>query len=245
MVKISAISYLNTIPFIFGLKNSNLASEIDFHFDYPANCAESFINKKSDIALIPVASLKHLKNYHIISNYCIGANREVDTVCLYSDVDINDVKEIYLDYQSRTSVELLKILLREYWKVDPKLVLGIKDYENNINKSSAGLVIGDRAFKLNGKFKYSYDLSEIWYRMTNLPFVFACWVSREKMSGLFLNNFNKALAYGLNNIKLAIDEQARAYSKGNDPLSYLNDKISYDFNTDKQKALSLFLSKII
>ena len=81
--------------------------------------------------------------------------------------------------------------------------------------------------------------------MTNLPFVFACWVSREKMSGLFLNNFNKALAYGLNNIKLAIDEQARAYSKGNDPLSYLNDKISYDFNTEKQKALSLFLSKII
>ena len=94
MVKISAISYLNTIPFIFGLKNSNLASEIDFHFDYPANCAERFINKKSDIALIPVASLKHLKNYHIISNYCIGAKREVDTAVSYTHLTLPTIYSV-------------------------------------------------------------------------------------------------------------------------------------------------------
>ena len=61
-----------------------------------------------------------LRESHIISNYCIGANGAVETVCLCSDVPISEIASIYLDYQSRTSVALLKILLKEYWGVDPE-----------------------------------------------------------------------------------------------------------------------------
>ena len=58
-------------------------------------------------------------SFKIVSDYCISVDGSVDTVCLYSNVSLNDIEYIYLDYQSKTSVELLKILCREYWNISP------------------------------------------------------------------------------------------------------------------------------
>ena len=60
---------------------------------------------------------------------------------------IQDIQEIYLDYQSRTSVELLKILCREYWKINPLFKQSKIGFENNVNKNTSALIIGDRHFK--------------------------------------------------------------------------------------------------
>ncbi len=110
--KVSAVSYLNTIPFIYGLKQSKLIEIIDLYLDYPAICADKLISREVDIALIPVVAIPQLENAYIISDYCIWSDGEVDTVCLYSDVPIQEIESIALDYQSRTSVALLKILLK-------------------------------------------------------------------------------------------------------------------------------------
>ena len=59
---------------------------------------------------------------------------------------IHQIKNIFLDYQSKTSVKLLKILLNEYWNVSPKLIDSKYGFENNIKGNNAGLVIGDRSF---------------------------------------------------------------------------------------------------
>ncbi|MDB4127109.1 menaquinone biosynthesis protein, partial [Flavobacteriales bacterium] len=176
MLKISAVSYLNTIPFVHGLKQSELIKIIDLQLDYPSICAEKLINGIVDLALVPVAVIPKLKEAHIISDYCIGANGAVDTVCLYSDVPIEEIESIALDYQSRTSVALLKILLNEYWQLNPELKKANVGFEENIKGNHAALVIGDRAFALNTKYAYIYDLSAIWKKMTGLPFVFAAWV---------------------------------------------------------------------
>ena len=77
---------------------------------------------KVDIGLVPIVVMKQLENTQVISDFCIGADGAVDTVCLFSDVPIQEIESIFLDYQSRTSVELLKILLKEYWQVSPKLL---------------------------------------------------------------------------------------------------------------------------
>ena len=107
MLKISAVSYLNTVPFIHGLKQSDLIHNIDLQLDYPSICADKLINRTVDLALVPVVVIPKLKDSHIISDYCIGADGAVDTVCLYSDVPITEIESIALDYQSRTSVALL------------------------------------------------------------------------------------------------------------------------------------------
>ena len=96
MLKISAVSYLNTIPFIHGLKQSELIHNIDLQLDYPSICADKLINGEVDLALVPVAIIPTLKEAHIISDYCIGADGAVDTVCLYSDVPITEIEIIGL-----------------------------------------------------------------------------------------------------------------------------------------------------
>ena len=244
MIKITAVSYLNTLPFIYGLKHSRLRDTIDLDLDYPAACAEKLINGDVDLALVPVVVIPSLKEAHIISNYCIGANGSVDTVCLYSDVPIDRIANIFLDYQSQTSVALLKILLKEYWKLDPDFKNTKAGFEKEITARNAALVIGDRAFDLNKKHQYVYDLAAIWKEMTGLPFVFAAWVANRKLPQDFIISFNKSLAYGLVNIHNALTEEASNYRYCEDPQGYLSNKISYSLNAEKLKGMNLFLKKI-
>ena len=244
MLKISAVSYLNTIPFIHGLKQSELIKTIDLQLDYPSICADKLINGTVDLALVPVAVIPKLKEAYIISDYCIGANGAVDTVCLYSDVPIEEIESIALDYQSRTSVALLKILLKEYWQLNPELKKANVGFEENIKGNHAALVIGDRAFALNTKHAYIYDLSAIWKEMTGLPFVFAAWVANTKLPQDFIISFNKALEKGLSNIDKALALEGDSYPNCENPEDYLNNKISYNLDIEKQKGMELFLRKI-
>ena len=244
MLKISAVSYLNAIPFIHALKQSELISTIDLQLDYPSICADKLINGTVDLALVPVAVIPKLKHPYIISDYCIGSNGSVDTVCLYSDVPINEIESIGLDYQSLTSVSLLKILLKEYWQLSPELKKVDVGFEDNIKGKHAALVIGDRAFTLNAKHKFIYDLSAIWKEMTDLPFVFAAWVSNTKLPQDFINIFNIALQKGLSNIDNALALEGDSYPNCENPEDYLNNKISYILDSEKQKGMELFLSKI-
>lgn len=244
MLKISAVSYLNTIPFIHGLKQSELIKTIDLQLDYPSICADKLINGTVDLALVPVAVIPKLKEAYIISDYCIGANGAVDTVCLYSDVPIEEIESIALDYQSRTSVALLKILLNEYWQLNPEFKKGNVGFEENIKGNYAALVIGDRAFALNTKHAYIYDLSAIWKKMTGLPFVFAAWVANTKLPKDFIVSFNKALEKGLSNIDKALALEGDSYPNCKNPEDYLNNKISYNLDVEKQKGMELFLRKI-
>ena len=244
MLKISAVSYLNTIPFIHGLKQSELIKTIDLQLDYPSICADKLINGTVDLALVPVVVIPKLKEAYIISDYCIGANGAVDTVCLYSDVPIEEIESIALDYQSRTSVALLKILLKEYWQLNPELKKANVGFEENIKGNHAALVIGDRAFALNTKHAYIYDLSAIWKEMTGFPFVFAAWVANTKLPQDFIISFNKALEKGLSNIDKALGLEGNSYPNCENPEDYLNNKISYSLDSEKQKGMELFLRKI-
>jgi len=243
--KVSAVSYLNTIPFIYGINQSDLKDKIDLSLDYPSVCAQKLIENKVDIALVPIVVLKQNPQFNIISDYCIGANGNVDTVCLYSDVPLMEVQEIYLDYQSRTSVELLKLLCRDHWNISADFRISSEGFENKIEGKTAALIIGDRAFSANGKYNFMYDLSASWKEMTGLPFVFACWISNKEIEKDFIFEFNTSLKIGIENLEEAIKKESKNYPHCKNPKEYLNHKISYTLDEDKRKGMELFLSKII
>ena len=116
--------------------------------DYPSRLADMLLNNEIDIGLIPVAVLPKIPGYKIIGDYCIAAEGEVASVCLFSEVPMHEIKKIYLDYQSRSSVALLKWMMKEYWGLDAELVQATDDnYRNEIKGTTAGLVIGDRALQ--------------------------------------------------------------------------------------------------
>ena len=114
-IRVSAISYLNSIPFVYGLENSPLQSEIELSLDIPSECAKKLLENKVDIGLVPVAIIPQLKFSEIIGPYCIGANGPVESVCLFSQVPLNDIEEIQLDFHSKTSVQLVQLLSKKYW----------------------------------------------------------------------------------------------------------------------------------
>jgi chorismate dehydratase len=123
MVRISVVSYLNSKPFIHGLRQSGLNSEIVITEDIPSVCANKMITGQADIGLIPVAALADLKGYTIISDYCIGSDGPVGSVLLLSQVPLNEIGTILLDYQSRTSVLLTRILAQNFWKIKEILLV--------------------------------------------------------------------------------------------------------------------------
>lgn len=235
------MSYLNTKPLVYGFEKGMMAEEIDLIFDYPANLAQMLLNDRIDVGLIPVAVLGKLKEYHIISDYCIGASKPVASVCLFSEVPIHEIEEILLDYQSRTSVALLKVLLKEYWNIEPRLVDATPGYQQNIKGTTAGLVIGDRALAQRQHSPYIFDLAAAWQTFTGLPFVFAAWVANKQLPSSFETSFNKATAEGLKHINEIV---AKLDFPAYDMQYYYQSNIDYVLDDKKRTAIQLFLSKI-
>lgn len=235
------MSYLNTKPLTFGFEKGGMADEVELIFDYPAKVAAMLIKDEADIGLIPVAAIPALKEHHIISDYCIGASNPVASVCLFSDVPLHEIKEILLDYQSRTSAALLKILLKEYWNIDPKITDTAAGFQQLIKGATAGLVIGDRALHQRNISVFKFDLAEAWQNMTGLPFVFAAWVANKKLPADFVNSFNQTTGEGL----LHLDEIVSANNyPAYDLHTYYRENIDYRLDERKYEAMKLFLSKL-
>lgn len=240
-IRVGAVSYLNTKPLIYGFEQGKMRDEIDLLIDYPANIASQLINDKIDVGLVPVAILPLLKEHHVVSDYGIACDGEVASVCLFSDVPLHEIRTVLLDYQSRTSVALLKILLKEHWKISPQLVAGESNYENDIAGTTAGLVIGDRALTQRLKSKYIYDMGTAWKEMTGLPFVFAAWISNKKLPQSFIGDFNEANGFGIDHLDEVIDQNPNSVF---DLKAYYTDFIKFRLNEDMFAAAKLFISKI-
>jgi chorismate dehydratase len=242
--KVTAVSYLNTKPFIHGLELSEVMDRMELSQDFPASCAEKLLNNEADMALVPIAIVPQLKTPHIVGDYCIGAVGQVKTVCLFSEVPIEEITAIYLDYQSRTSVALLRILCKEYWHVHPRMVNAYPGYTSEIGGTVAGVVIGDRAIAFLNQYPYVYDLAEVWQQYTGLPFVFAAWLASDALEETFVKSFNEALKLGL----AARPEVAQKNSFLNheqfNTEEYLLHNISYELDAEKRKGMQLFLEKL-
>jgi chorismate dehydratase len=237
-IRVAAVSYLNTKPLIYGFENGMMKDELELITDFPASIADMLIHNEVDIALVPIATIPMLKEHYIITDYCIGTEGEVASVCLFSNVPLEEIETILLDYQSRSSVGLLKILLKKYWKITPQLIYAEAGYEENIVSKRAGLVIGDRAFIQRKKSKYIYDLGSAWLAMAGLPFVFAAWVANKKLPESFIVDFNKTTSVGLQNLSEIITLN---HYEHYDLAKYYEGNISFNLDDKKRSGMELYL----
>lgn len=235
-IKISAVSYTNTKPFIYGIKHSDILNQIDLSLDIPSDCAIKLINNQVDIGLIPVAEIPNVPNANIVADYCIGSDGAVNSVFIFSDVPVEEIKTVRLDMHSRTSNNLAKTLLKFYWKKE------VEYTSNQQAKTDAFVLIGDRTFDQKSKYAYVYDMGEVWKKFTGLPFMYAAWVANREIHQDFKNDFNAALKLGLDSRQQLIDELPN-YSHI-DIEDYLYNKLQFDVTTDRIKALELFLGYI-
>ncbi|WP_214229299.1 menaquinone biosynthesis protein [Pedobacter sp. B4-66] len=235
-IKISAVSYTNTKPFIYGIEHSEILNKIDLSLDIPSDCAAKLINNQVDIGLIPVAAIPYVPNANIVANYCIGSVGAVNSVFIFSDVAISEIKTVRLDSHSRTSNNLAKVLLKFYWKQDVEFTTDINE------KTDAIVLIGDRTFGKKTDYLFAYDMGEEWMNFTGLPFVYAAWVANKTIPQSFIDEFNDALALGLGHRSELLKDLA--VRDDFDLDDYLFHKLDFDLTDKKREALDLFLSYI-
>lgn len=241
-IKISAVSYTNTKPFLYGIQNTGIINQIDLSLDIPSDCAQKLIDNQVDIGLIPVAATLNMPYWEIVSDYCIGAVGAVNSVFIFSNCDIKDITAIQLDPESRSSNNLAKVLLKNYWKVSPKQIVNAVDYTVSQDPNTAFVQIGDRTFGKKEQFKYVYDLAEEWHKFTGLPFVFAAWIANKPISEAFIQEFNQSLKFGLDHRAELI--KTLPQRPDFDLEDYLMHKLDFNLTDDKRKALHLFLDYI-
>lgn len=231
------MSYLNTLPLIYGLKREPVASLIDLGLDYPAKVARDLISGKADIGLVPAAVIPEIADARLVGDYGIAAFGRVASVALFSQVPLAEIEEVYLDYQSRTSVALATLLMKRHWNRSWKTLDAPRDFISRIQGPRAGVIIGDRALHALSRFPFHYDLGEAWTEHTGLPFVFAAWVSRRPLLQEFEEQFNQACAMGLEHLEsIARSLDFPAY----DLVRYFTQDIRYRLDDKEKEGLALF-----
>ena len=241
ILRIAAVSYLNTFPFVFGIKTSGELDDIDLQLHVPSVCAAKLGSGDVDLALVPAGALPGIPGYRIITGFCIGAESDVRTVLLMSHKPLEEIRTVHLDSDSRTSVALARILARDHWKISPEWISMDPAKPAALADIESLVAIGDKTFRLAPQFPYVYDLAGEWIRFTGLPFVFAVWATCRDLPEGFLLKFNKALEYGINRKSEIPDFFRNQIPKGVNPLEYLENNISYNFTDQKRAGLNHFL----
>jgi predicted solute-binding protein len=210
---VCAVSYLNTVPLVWGMMHGPQRGIFDLAFALPSECAERLRSQQADIGLPPVATLLD-QDLAVYRGSGIACEGPVRTILLISKVPFSRVRTLATDSGSRTSVLLSRIILSEQYGTEPVLISRPPDLAAMLEIADATLIIGDAALRLdpveletNGF--HVADLGQEWLRMTGLPMVFAVWAGRRDIWSLELENtFTASARYGLEHI----DEIARAES---------------------------------
>ncbi len=238
-IKIAMISYLNTLPFRYGLDLYPFTYPVEVQYLTPAKAAQSVIEGNSHLGIMPSATLPKFGVDRVISDWCIGADGEVGSVVICSNRTISECRVLYMDNHSKTSQQLARLLLKKRWNIEPQLLPF--SYENeSIESDKSYLLIGDKALLHKGSFSYIYDLAEEWKGLTQLPFVFACWVARNTLESAFIEQFNSAMEFGVNNIERAIEWEKNSFGV-EFTRHYLTNQISYPLDDKKREGLMEFL----
>jgi chorismate dehydratase len=182
MIRLGAVSYLNTRPLVFGL--DRLTDRFSLRFDVPAQCATLLHANEVDLGLIP--SIEYIgHDYRIVPGVSIASDGPVASVAIFTRVPAEDIHSIALDTSSRTSQALLRVLCARWFEVDPAFVSMAPDLPKMLGECDAALLIGDNALFTDheGLGLEKVDLGEAWIGMTGLPFVYAFWAGRPGVAG--------------------------------------------------------------
>lgn len=227
--RLALVEYLNTFPFSEGIRLNGLEEKIEMHRVTPSMCAQLFEERKVDISLCPIGALGDMPDYKICGKYCIGADGQVGTVVLLSQVPIDQIKRVRFDDHSRTSNLLLQILARHYWNKEWSYY-----FDSDDTLPETCLMIGDKVFRHKSEYVYAYDLAEAWKSLTDLPMVFALWIARPDIPQEIIDEIDHAFEIGMESVRNNTAE-LKEWER-----DYLLNSISYPLDDAKMEALKMF-----
>ena len=243
-IRLGVVSFINTLPLIDGLE---ALADVELKFSVPSLLLDQLLDDEVDIALC--SSIDYQRSpIDLVALTCgvLGCDGATLTVRLYSSIEINQIKHVYCDTDSHTSIVLMQILLKEIHGITPELI----DYnarehvaENKpIQNPESMLLIGDKVVTDSPtaiEYPHQLDLGAAWFEHTGLPFVFAMWMAKQT------TDVNKLLAASavldrqrrynqLDRLEKIVHERAKPRNWPGDLASdYLSNKLAFEF-TDQR-----------
>jgi len=259
IARIGMVDFIITAPLYETWKRSNFRKKCEIVKGSPYELSKKLAGGDLDLGFVSILDYGyHPDKYSILSGLSMSVTGSDDgpgSVFLFSHVPPNQLNqvEVLLCSKSKTAVELVKIILEEFFKVTPRYTSG--DITGvDADKFTAVLAIGDDALRIaaGSTYLYQLDLANIWRRETGLPFVFAVCTARQDFCNEqkeLLAEIHKGLLHcrdeGTDDIRGICNVAAsRIPMSVASCCSYLN-TIEYDLDDKKQKALTTFFDFLI
>ncbi len=251
-IKLGKISYMNVAPVYYGLDNGHKPSWLEIVSAPPSDLNLMLEKKELDISPISsVAYTRHHNEWLIMPGLSISCMGPVMSVILVSECPFYELsgKKILLTRESATAALLLRYLLA-CENIRPHMEKGIVGAPWDLRKNTpAALIIGDMALKIRWKdyFPYVYDLGEIWWKKTSLPFVFALWAVRKSFAmknphivNDIIKKFEKSKAHGRKNMENIVSCASEFLGIPENMCGKYYSRLNYDLKNDQIKGLEHF-----
>lgn len=241
-----AVSYLNTVPLVWGMLHGAQKDLFDVRFALPSECADQLASGEADIGIVPVIEMARQK-LEYFRGTGIACHAAVRTILLVSKVPFREIRTLATDSGSRTSVMLSRVILAEKFGAEPAVISRPADLAAMLGEADAALLIGDAALRIDPEtlpFE-SLDLGTEWVALTGLPMVFAVWAGRsEIIEERYARGFIDSCRHGI----ASIDEIVRTESADRgfpEPLvrKYLTEHIVFELGERDYAGLNLFLER--
>jgi chorismate dehydratase len=242
-LRVGIVNFLNSKPLAWGFLKGHHADLFAPSYHPPAMVARMLGQGNLDVGLIPSIEVQRIPHLRVLPDLCVAARHEVRSVLLLSRCPPEEIRRVALDQNSRTSVALLRILLRERWGVvDPEYVHERPDPERMLAEADAALVIGDPALKVDRDRYLTHDLAGEWHTLTGLPFVFAVWAVRPEVELPDLPfYFKSSLRYGLSSLDTLVREAAAELNlESSEVREYLTDNLRFFMRPEEVEGLEEF-----
>jgi chorismate dehydratase len=229
--RIGSVHYLNAVPLTRGI-------ESEIIFATPAKLAEMLRRDELDAALVSITEVLLNDRYDILDGIAIASLGEVYSVLLAHKKPLEEVKEIFCDTASLTSVNLLKVLLAERG-LKPEFK-PLENYAAAAEKDFV-LLIGDRAieFQRAPHTHEIFDLGWAWMEMTNLPFVYAVWALQRGVENSELRaELRSSKRFGMETLDQII--ATRAEFDEDFRRDYLGWHVHYHLASDEKRGIAKF-----
>ncbi|MEZ5400299.1 MAG: menaquinone biosynthesis protein [Bryobacteraceae bacterium] len=244
---VAAVSYLNTVPLIWGFEHSPLRERIEMISCVPSECARRVESGAADLGLVPVAEMARL-GLTAVPGLGIACRGAVRSILLLAPVAPGQIRRLAADSGSRTSVALARAILRRRWGVDPELIEMDPDPDEMLSSADAALLIGDAALRVDPESAGVpvLDLGEEWLRLTGLPMVFAQWAGRPERTAPLLAAgrarwFEESLEAGLASMDAIVERESALRSF--DPAlvrRYLARHIVFRVGEEEERGMAAF-----
>jgi chorismate dehydratase len=231
-MRVGSVPYLNAVPLTRGIEDQIVLAP-------PSRLAELLREEKLDAALVSVTEVLFNDRYDVLDGIAVASLGEVQSVFLAHRQPLEEIRLIFCDTASLTSVNLLKVLLAER---------GLKpEFTPLPNYLDAGcheavLLIGDPAITfLRAPHEHQiWDLGAAWSELTKLPFVYAVWALRRGIDTVNIRRvLREAKAFGLETLDYSIAHRTEfdlEFRK-----DYLSWHIHYHLGADEKRGLTKFI----